>query len=400
MEHRNTRTPNRITCLWRLCSSVSTLLYVCAFSLCLSSPLGYAQQESAAEQKEKLEKLQKSIKELTEQLDKVKTNRDELQKTLKSNETETSELLKKVEDIRKELQSEEQKLGELQQQQQQLATKQRDQTYDIKQQMQATFRLGGQSNVKLLLNQNSPEQVARVLKYYDYVLAARSEKLNGYIATLEQLNAIEPEIQYKTDLLARKQQQLQQRYQELKDNKAQRQTTLAKLDATIKNKDQELEKLAQDQQHLQQLLSTVTRIVGTRTFASNAEPFSKTRGKLSWPINGKIANRYGSNRIGKLKWDGVVIQAQEGTPVQAVHHGRVAFAQYYSSYGLAMLIEHGEGYFTFYAHNQTLHKKQDDWVEAGEIVATVGNSGGQQRPGLFFQVWHNLAKLNPSQWCS
>lgn len=374
-------------------------VFIIALSCLFLSTAAFSQQPSTAEQKAKLEKLQQSIKDLKAQLNEVKSNRDRLQKNLESSETEISDLMKKIESIRQEIKTEEQKLGQLKQQQKELLALQRSQTADIKQQMLATYRLGGESNIKLLLNQSEPEKVARVMKYYDYVLASRSDKLNNYVANLNELNRIEPEIQNKTETLQRTQNQLQQRHKDLQDKRAERKTTLAKLEATIKNKDQELVKLDQDQQQLQKLLTTVTHIVGSGTFNTSSAPFSKTKGKLSWPLKGKISHRYGSERIGKLKWDGVMIVAEEGTPVRAVHHGRVAFAQYYGSYGLAMLIEHGEGYFTFYAHNQTLHKKQDDWVEAGEVIATVGNSGGQQQSGLFFQVWHNLAKLNPGQWC-
>jgi len=122
---------------------------------------------------------------------------------------------------------------------------------------------------------------------------------------------------------------------------------------------------------------------------------------LSWPTKGKISHRFGSYRVaGKLKWDGVVISANEGTEVRAIHEGRVVVADYLRGQGLLMIIDHGGGYLSIYAHNQSLHKQVGDWVSSGEIIAQVGNSGGQDDSGLYFEIRQNGKPVNPADWCA
>lgn len=378
-----------------------------AFARCLIffALLGVAgssssQEESATDYQQRLKKLQDSIKELQQQLDQVKGNRADLQKQLENNEKEISDLIKKIDGIKEEIKVEEQKLSDLKRKRSSLVDAQLAQKHHIAQQVQAAYRLGQQSNIKLLLNQNSPEKVSRMLKYYDYILAARADKLSAYVDNLNQLTETEASIHRNTDALNRKQQRLQSEYQQLQSKQQQRQTTLARLNDTIDNKDQELEQLARQRADVEKLLAKVSAVLGSRPFSNSNAPFAKQRGKLAWPTNGTIAHRYGSYRVpGKLKWEGVVIRAAEGSPVRAIHQGRVAVASYLNGLGLFIIIDHGDGYHTLYAHNQTLLRQEGSWVEAGEIIASVGNSGGQQQAGLYFEIRHNIETLNPSQWC-
>ena len=359
-----------------------------------------AQQESAQDYQQRLKELQESMKELQQELDKAKGSRADLQKQLENNEKGIGDLIKKIDGIKEQLKTEEQKLGELKQTRASLITAQLSQKKHIAQQVQAAYRLGQQSNVKLLLNQNSPEKVSRVLKYYDYVLAARTDKMSAYIDNLAQITETEAGIRRNTDALNRSKNQLLTEQQQLQDKQQQRQTTLARLNETIDNKDVELEQLTKQQADVEKLLAKVSAVLGNRPFNNSNSPFAKQRGKLNWPAEGRIAHGYGSYRVqGKLKWEGVVIRAAEGSPVRAVHQGRVAVASYLNGLGLFIILDHGDGYHTLYAHNQTLLRQEGSWVEAGEVIASVGNSGGQQQAGLYFEIRHNVATLNPSQWC-
>lgn len=367
--------------------------------LCFCLPV-VAQEPSQAEQQAKLKELESSIAELKSRLESVRSERDGLQEQLQENETEISELLKKIDEIKKELGREEARLKDLNTQRSLLISDQREQKKQIAQQVKAAYRLGGQSNIKLLLNQDDPANVSRVLRYYDYFLEARQEKISGYQQVIADLNRIEPEIIRNTESLKANRANLQARHQQLKDTQTERARTLARLNQSIENQDQKLQKLAQDRQRVEQVLKQITQVVGTRGFVSDGQPFSKLRGKLPWPAPGKISQGFGSDRVrGKLKWDGVLIAANEGAPVKAIHEGRVVFADYLRGQGLLVIVDHGDGFMSLYAHNQTLTKKVGSRVEAGEVIATVGNSGGQSNAGLYFEIRQNGKPVNPSRWC-
>lgn len=373
--------------------------------LVLIASLGFglpivAQEVSEAEYQAKLKDLQRNIKELQKELNTVKGSRDELLLDLKDNETDIGELLEKIDDIKQQLKSEEQTLNELKQKRELLAGEQSSQKKHIAQQVRAAYQLGGQSNLKLLLNQDKPETVSRLLKYHDYFLAAHSEKIADYVDNIKQLNEIEPQIVGNTQALQGSRAGLQNRYEQLKSKQNERQQMLARLNATIKNKDQELQTLARDRQHIEKLMEEIVATVGSQAVFNGDAPFSELRGKLPWPASGQIAHRFGSERIaGKMKWNGVVIRADEGAPVKAIHHGRVVFADYLRGHGLLIIVDHGDSYMSLYAHNQNLKKSVGSLVAAGEVIAQVGSSGGRSQTGLYFEIRQNGQPTNPNSWC-
>jgi septal ring factor EnvC (AmiA/AmiB activator) len=113
-----------------------------------------------------------------------------------------------------------------------------------------------------------------------------------------------------------------------------------------------------------------------------------------------LRSRYDSPKDdGNQRWDGVVLGADEGSEVRAVHQGQVAYADWLRGFGLLLIIEHDEGYMTLYGHNQTLLKEPGEWVAAGDAVALSGSSGGRASPGLYFAIRHRGRPLNPEQWC-
>lgn len=370
--------------------------------LCFGASLpAIGQGVSDAEYQAKLKSLQKSIDQLQKELRSAKGDREKLLKSLEESETAISDLLKRIDEIKGQLQKEEQALNRLHNERQMLAREQALQKKHIAQQVRAAYQLGGQSNLKLLLNQSRPETLVRMVKYHDYFVAAHSNKIAGYVDNIQQLDRLESEIQANSRALEQSRSQLQAQYQQLSARRQERQTTLSRLEASIKTKDEALQKLEQDRQHIEKLMERIASTVGQSMPLDAGEPFSKLRGKLAWPAAGTIAHRFGSDRIpGRMKWKGVVIQAQEGAPVKAIYHGRVVFADYLRGHGLVIIVDHGENFMSLYAHNQSLSKTVGSWVEAGEIIASVGKSGGQQEAGLYFEIRHKGQATNPGNWCS
>ncbi len=372
--------------------------------LCLSLGLGLnfsaqAQQTTDADYQAKLEELQATIAQLKTELTKVKSNRDALQNDLQTSEVDISELVKKIDRLKGDLASQKKQLAQLNNQRTELRQQRKSQQQAIAQQVNAAYRLGRQSQLKLVLNQQQPDQIARMLKYYDYFIDARADRIETYLDTIAELNRVEPAIETKTTQLQRSRDSLEQRFSQLNQSQIERQRTLKKLNAAIANKDQQLKQKAEDRARLEKLLAEVTQALANLALPGDSQPFAQKRGKLTWPTRGKMLQRYGSTRAGKLRWEGVLIGAPSGREVEAVHHGRVVFADYLRGHGLLIIVDHGNGYMSLYAHNQSLLKETGDWVSSGDVIAQVGNSGGQTQAGLYFEIRHQGKPVNPARWC-
>ncbi len=377
-------------------SSISILFNFRVYAVAL---LCFLASASLADQQQDMKALQENIQQLQKELKSIQGERSELQKNLQKSETEVGELLKKIEQINRDLKQQNNQLKELQQERETLQGAKRSQQSEVATQVASAYQLGQQSQIKLLLNQESPERVSRLLKYHQYFLAARAEKLAAYQATLEQLDELEPRIAAKTLELNASQKALQARHQELKQRQQDRQQALAKINSTLKDKDQELRQMEEDRKRLQALLQQVTHTVGSVPLPDGNEKFSNRKGRLPWPTDGKVIHRFGSPRVsGQMHWSGMMIRAAEGKPVIAVHHGRVVFADYFRGHGLLLIVDHGEGFLSLYAHNQSLFKTTGDWVRAGDAIASVGNSGGQAETALYFEIRQNGKPTDPATW--
>lgn len=373
-------------------------LITLAVSLSFSAAvLGNSAQDG--DQQRKLAELKAMIKQLQTELQKVKSNRDGLEKDLEKSEADIGELLKNIDIIKKDLGANKDQLSKLQTERDTLKKAKRGQQQHIAGQVAAAYRLGQQSNIKLLLNQQSPEDVARMMKYYDYFIDARAEKIDTYIETLSEIERIEPAIIEKTAQLESNRQTLQQRHNSLHQRQLERTHTLATLNRSINSKDQQLKKVADDSARLQKLINQMAEAIASLPTPGGGVNFSKLKGRLPWPTQGKLRHNYGSSREGtRLKWDGVVIAANAGRDVSAVHGGRIIFSDYLRGHGLLTIIDHGHGYMSLYAHNQSLFREIGDWVETGDTIASVGNSGGREEAGLYFEIRKNGAPTNPKAW--
>ncbi|MDO3388552.1 peptidoglycan DD-metalloendopeptidase family protein [Gilvimarinus sp. SDUM040013] len=353
--------------------------------------------DDAAEYQRKLEVLQENIDKLKRELEQVKTERGELQNELEESETEIDQLENKVDNLNEEIEEQDENLQTMQQRQRNLNRQRAGQKRQIAQQVRSAYQNGPQSPLKILLNQESPERLSRLNTYHDYLLKARNEKLERYLATLTEIKTLTPKVRASRDALAQQRKQLSLRQRQLQGQQQKRATTLEKLAGIIASKDAKLAADQENQARLSALLQEMTATLGT-SFANNS-PFSRLQGKLPWPAEGRIRHGYGSDRVGnQLAWEGMVIEAQNGAPVVAVHSGVVIFADYLRGHGLLLIIDHGEGYMSLYAHNQTLLKRPGERVASGEAIARVGNSGGQNYSGLYFEIRHQGRPTNPRPW--
>lgn len=267
-------------------------------------------------------------------------------------------------------------------------------------QLRASYKSPAPSQLQLLLSQQQPSHFARLSHYNGLLLASRQQTIDRYQQTLDQLAELEPRIAAQTARLEQSQARHKQQHQQLAERKRERDQTLKRLNATIEAKDQQLARTQADRQQLEALLAEVVRALSNTALGLSGDAFGSRKGKLRWPTQGKAANRFGGRRAGNsLLWTGVTLRAPEGREVLAIHQGRVVFSEYLRGQGMLMIIDHGDNYLSLYAHNQTLYKEVGDWVADGELIARVGNSGGEQQAGLYFEIRHQGKPVDPALWC-
>jgi septal ring factor EnvC (AmiA/AmiB activator) len=254
--------------------------------------------------------------------------------------------------------------------------------------------------MKVLLNLEDPDQVDRMLTYYDYFNRARAEQIQQYRATIEQLDSVKRLLETENRALVDNRARVVEQEQSLQIVRSDKQVTLRQLNREIASTGGEIRKLSQSREELESLLANINLNIEALPSAVDAASFASRRGMMELPINGTIVNRYGSRRSNaKLTWNGVFITAEQGEPVQAIHYGRVVFSDWLRGFGLMIIVSHGEGYMSLYGHNQVLYKETGDWVSAGDNIAAVGDSGGQSQMGLYFEIRQSGKTKNPQQWC-
>ena len=267
----------------------------------------------------------------------------------------------------------------------------------LAEQVRAMHRGGGNDYLKLLLNQEDPALVGRVLAYHDYFNRARRARIAALRQAQERLMALRKTIETETQELVSLRAGKRARLAELGRHRERREQLLARSRRFIDDQDQQLQVLLNTERELEALLN---RLRGNGNVAARQAPFASLKGKLPWPVRGKIISRYGEPRKGgKLKNRGVTIAAAAGTEVHAISYGTVVYADWFWNLGLLLILDHGDGYMSLYGHNEALLKQTGEQVGRNNPIARTGDTGGRQHPGLYFEIRRGGNPLNPSTWC-
>ncbi len=337
---------------------------------------------------------------MRKELDTLRGQHDAARQALQQVEKAIGQRVRSLRDTAQQLTGVEKRLGTLHGEQTRLRAKLARQRALLARQVRAAFAIGRQEYLKLLLNQQDPAAMGRVMTYYDYFNRARAKRIRAALATLDQLHQVEADIQTQSATLQALQNRQQQDKQKLEASYKERARVVASLRAQLSSKGQQLARMVENEKHLDRLLRAINEaLADIPADPGNRKPFPQLKGRLPSPTQGKIRDLYGHPRLGTVNWKGAIIQAPEGRAVRAVSHGRVAFADWLRGYGLLMIIDHGNGYMTLYGHNQALYKETGDWVEPGDVIATVGDSGGANQAGLYFEIRHNGRPVDPGRWC-
>ncbi len=251
---------------------------------------------------------------------------------------------------------------------------------------------------KILLNRDSRsvDITQHQIKFLQHRLYSLIEDIAVQIT---QLSDIKTETETKRQQLQQQQNALQAAQDQLIAQKQQRAQVLSRLRQTIRAYRSESESLNQDRQRLNQLLAELNQLLDDLPddLGENAH-FAKLKGQLNKPLNGDIIRRFGTLRAGNSRWDGIVVAGQSGQSVSASAYGRVAFADWLRGYGLLVVIDHGDHYMSLYGHNQSLLVEVGDWVQAGQEIATAGQSGNLSQSGVYFEIRKQAKPENPTPW--
>ena len=367
------------------------LLAACAWT--------YAQDSEMTQIKEReLEQVREKISDLKSSMDRQAAERDRISGDLQAAEVLIAEQRNHLKDLERQRDFSEKKKAELEDKLANRKAELNAETEQLAAQVVAAYTSGEQERIKLLLNQHDPATLGRVLTYYRYMSEFRGnniETVNGHIAELADLQEQAAREEARLAGLARA------RTAELTElNAAQenRQALLVALKSRIAEEGSEIERLAAEEQDLARLIAELTSILSDYPITSE-EPFSKYKGRLTWPVAGNLLHDFGQPRSSSsVKWNGVVLAAPRGREVRSIYHGRVVFADWLAGMGLLVIVDHGEGFMSLYGYNETTLKSAGDWVAPGDVIATVGDSGGQQQTGLYFEVRQGTRPLNPRTW--
>lgn len=368
---------------------------------CLLSAIESSARESDNEKAKqrnsaKLNDVQQAIAQQESNIYKTNKARTVLEKQLKNDDLAIAKVAKAINVTEHQLVTTQEKISILSKEKQLLTSQKIAQEKLLAKQLRSAYTTGQHDYLKLLLNQKQSEKIQRTITYYQYMNKARIDEIEKFQATLAQLMLVTTQHQKQVENLQNLKQSQQEQRKELNKNKNSRSKTLASLGKELLSSKQQLAKLKADEANLAAALQKLTALIQAEV---NLMGLSKLKRKLTWPVKGKLLRSFGSKKQGYLKWKGVLLGAPIGRQVQTIHNGTVLFSDWLKGYGLLTVIDHGNGYMSLYAHNQTLLKSVGDRVETGEPIALVGQSGGQDRAGLYFEIRHQGKAVNPKLWC-
>lgn len=382
-----------------------------------------------------LDRVQQQIRSAENRIRLSKEQREQKEAELKEAETAISEIQQSMGTLKDEAAAHEESLAKLRSEKIQHENNKTRLKNLVQADLRMAQRQGGQDHYKLILNQEDPEVIARMMKYSGQIQMARGKRIQELNQTLSRLDEIGREEEKSLRKLQTLQDDLQRKQVRLNTAQKERSKTIRILNAQIESDDEKLQRLRRDQKALQSVIERLAREAAAReaaareaaardaekrrqeqanTSPSTSSPAPKPtqpvdkpdfklapyHGRCALPVSGGVRANFGSARAGGLRWNGIVVAASAGTPVRAVLPGKVAFADYLRGYGFLIIVDHGRGLMSLYGQNQNLLKKSGDAVAANETIARVGDSGGNETDGLYFEIRMRGKPVDPSNWCA
>jgi septal ring factor EnvC (AmiA/AmiB activator) len=372
----------------------TALLTTALLTLGYSSTAMAQQDEQAA--REQLDAIGQEIDAMVKRLSATDQARDSAQQELREVETELAQTHQRLDQLQAERRQLADETTQLRQHRERLEGERDAQYAALGQQLAALYRLGPTPQLKLLLNQSDPAELDRMQAYLNRLTQARQQRLTD-IARLDtalvdteqalaerqtRLDALADELEAQSALLARRTEE--------------RRSVVTTLDDRYESEADRLADLSQSREQAEQQLRAIQAELARLAEPTPTTNITRTQGDLPWPVQGSITASF--QRRNGVHYNGIVIQASEGTAVTAVHSGRVVFADWMRGFGNLLIIDHGDQIMTLYAHLQQFSARPGQQVSRGDEIGRVGSSGGQASPSLYFEVRHSGEPINPQRW--
>jgi septal ring factor EnvC (AmiA/AmiB activator) len=386
--------------------------------------------------KENLNNIRERIESLTKELGKTKEAHADATDALKESEKAISESNRKLFDLQQEQKKRSESLQELQSQKSGLENTIDGQKNQLSKQIYQQYLHGQQSYVQLILQEQDPSEISRQLQYFSYISRARQTLILEMQSNLGRVTKLNEETANALKEVVNLKSKQEAERKNLESQKQAHSKVVEKLSSQISSQRNEIEKLKRDEKSLSLLVErlakasqpkpqiptnkspgtahenttskqeTETRpqqpLATNESLPSNAFDggnFESLRGKLNLPVRGEITNKFGNSRQDTgLTWKGLFIKSNEGNEVKSVASGRVVFADWMRGFGNLIIVDHGGGYMSLYGNNQALLRKMGDTVKGGDTIASVGNSGGNDTSGLYYELRSHSKPFDPISW--
>ena len=366
--------------------------------LCVGSPVALTEPADSAQAKAKLAALRARIAELTGRMGSQLAQRDSLSARVRETELVIAAKRQRVEELHAAHLAAERHRSDLRAEQDRNLNALQAERATLASQARAAYMIGRQEELKLLLNQSNPASLGRTLTYYGYFAEQRSRKIKSIQNDEARLQQLVAEIERQTQELQKLQEDATQEIAGLQHARAERSVAVAALTKKLESGNQELGSLKREEQAVESLVVDLTRMM--QDFPTDpSQSFDHMRGKLPWPVSGRVSARYQAPRenSGGVRWNGVMIETERGAKVRAPFFGRVVYADWLQGLGLLMIVGHSGGYMTLYGHAEVLYKSVGDKVAPGDVIAGLSDTEGA-KPQLYFEIREGRKTVDPKLW--
>jgi septal ring factor EnvC (AmiA/AmiB activator) len=367
----------------------------------LSAPLAASAQgkETPTQKEAELRKVNSKIEKVRKSVNADIEKRDRLSVQLRDAELGVQDARKRLDAIRAERIASEGRLRELELERTKLEKDLAGERGALAGELRAAYVNGREEEIKLLLNQEDPATFGRMLQYYGYLGRARAERIGSIRDKLEHLALVREKIAAEHARLQELEAGQEREVAALRSAQDKRSKAVASINNQIKSRGGELQRLESQARGLEKLIADLRKALRDVPVAKQA-PFEPLKGKLPWPVQqGRVLARFGQPRAGgSMRWQGMLIGTDRGARVRAPFAGRVAYADWLPGMGLMLVVDHGGGYMSLYGHNEELFRKVGEAVAAGDVIGSVGDTGGHNQPALYFEVRRGRQPVDPEIW--
>ena len=373
------------------------LVLLLSVSPCPGAPAGGRPEADAKKTEAELQAVKAEIERITREVSAEQVERDRLATELKSAELSVGKVRAALAEVRRERAERAARRAQLAAEKHEREGEVREKRAALAGQLRAAYTIGRQEPLKLLLNQKDPALAGRMFAYYSYFGRARAAQIRLIEENVARIAELEGELDAEDQELAELERQQRAQLHQLELSRVERSHVLASLEAQSHTRAQSLERLRSQQSGLEKLLRELRAAMERFPLEGN-DAFARLRGKLAWPVSGRVLARFGDARAGGVRWDGVLVATERGAPVKTVCQGRVIYADWLPGLGLLTIVDHGDGYLSLYGHNERLYKAAGEQVATGDTIAAAGDSGGSSRPELYFEIRKGGKPVDPRPW--